>query len=472
MQPRVAAATRHGRGFAFELASLTVTVARSELPAAAVQATARLVQHAIGVCVAGRDLAVSRIARAAIGSAPGPCTVFGTTATHEAQDAAFANAVSGHASLLEDSGPGGKQEGSHPATYVFPAALAMAEQMNASGMDLLRAVCAAYEGVSRLGAAMPAAAFERGFRVVPVLGPFGAAAAAGVLTDLSSEQLAHSFGIAANLAGGFNQGFVDGTMEPYLHPAFAARNGLLAAGLAAAGCTASPMSLEGERGFFATFGGVRAAALDASVDMTQLAVGRVGTKRYATCLFNQGTLALLRKQFAQGSRVSDIAGVVLRRPAAGLNGVHAPGVASAPPYQTALARQMSARFTAAAALAGRPVEDATWFERAHEDEEVQGLAQRIEIAIDDTPGIAVEIAFRDGTRTTLRSATDAVLEFSATATAAQFADRVRPVLGGSTDEVLALLADLPRLDTLAPLMSLLRASSEPATIPSAQRRHA
>ena len=472
MQLGTAADPKLAPGLAFELASLTVAMARSELPAPALQAAARLVQHAIGVCVAGRDLAVSRIARAAIGSAPGPCTVFGATATHEAQDAAFANAVIGHASLLEDSGPGGKQEGGHPATYVFPAALAVAEQTNASGMDLLRAVCAAYEAVSRLGAAMPDRAFERGFRVVPVLGPFGAAAAAGVLSGLSAERLAHSFGIAANLAGGFNQGFIEGTMEPYLHPAFAARNGLLATRLAAAGCTASARSLEGERGFYATFGGVPPAAIDFNLDTQQLAVCRVGTKRYATCLYNQGTLALLREHFPTGLRASDIAGVILRRPASGANGVHAPGVPASPPYSSALARQMSARFTAAAALAGRPVEDASWFERAQDDEEVHALAHRIEIVIDETPGIAVEIVFRDGARTTLRSAAGAVLEFSAAATAAQFADRVRPVLGAATDEVLALLADLPRLDTLARLTSLLRPGTEPTTIPSAQRRHA
>ena len=56
------------------------------------------------------------------------------------QDAAFANGATGHASLLEDSGPGGVACGSHPSTYVFPSALAAAQECNASGMDLLRAV--------------------------------------------------------------------------------------------------------------------------------------------------------------------------------------------------------------------------------------------------------------------------------------------------------------------------------------------
>ena len=222
-----------------DLADIAWSVAHEPISSDAMQAATRLVQHALGVCIAGSSLHPARIARASIGPASGPCTVFATGDLHEAQDAAFANAVSGHASLLEDSGPGGPREGSHPGTYVFPVALAVAEQEGASGRDFLRAVCAGYETVSQLGEVFPPAMFERGFRPITMLGPFGAAAAAGALCKLSRDELAASLAIAANLASGFNQGFVEGTMEPYFHPAFAARNGILASRLAAAGSRAS-----------------------------------------------------------------------------------------------------------------------------------------------------------------------------------------------------------------------------------------
>ena len=449
-------------GLTARLAALTLSVVRADIPAPAVEAARRLVQHAFGVAVAGSSLPVSFIARGALGAAPGPCLIFGSAGAHAAQDAAFANGAVGHASLLEDSGPGGMQAGSHPATYVFPAALAAAQDCGGSGMDLLRAVCAAYETVDRLGALMPDEVARRGFRALAVLGPFGAAAAAGTLFRLSATQLAAAYGIAANLAGGLNQGFVDGTMEPYLHPAFAARNGLLAARLAGAGCTASALSLEGERGFFAAFAGQppKPAAPDPAVP--ELAVCRVGTKDYASCLYNQGTLALIRRRFPGGLAAADIERVTLARPASGLHGLSAPGVAATPPHANALQLQMSARFTAAAALLGKPVDSAEWFAQAPGDSPVSALAERIELVTHDSPGIRIEVLLRDGRRERAEAGAETALGFSSEHTAAAFAVRVRPVLGERTAEAAALLAELPHLQTLDRLTSLFKWQAVPA----------
>lgn len=411
-------------------------------------------QHALGVSIVGSSLHPARIARASVGSGNGCCTVFGSGDIHETQDAAFANAVSGHASLLEDSGPGGPREGSHPGTYVFPAALAVAEQQASSGRDLLRAVCAAYQTVSRLGSVTPAEVFKRGLRVVPVLGPFGAAAAAGVLCNLTREQMAASFGIAANLASGFNQGFIDGTMEPYFHPAFAARNGILAARLAAAGCTAAPWALEGDRGFFATFAGMQ---VKTSIQPdAEFAVCRVGTKRFATCLYNQGMLALIRNRFPDGIAADRIVKVTVSRPSSGQNGLSAPGVSSPLPYTTMLAMQMSAQFTAAAALAGRAVESATYYERASTDEAVHRLAARIDLAQSASAGVRVVIELVDQPRVELMSNDESALEFSSSATLSQFTSRVRPIVGNETDQVIDMLVNLHRLENVRSLTDTLR----------------
>lgn len=452
---------RQPEGLTARLAELTLSVARGVIPDAAVEAARRLVHHAFGVAVAGSSLPVSFIARGAIGEAPGQCLVFGSAGSHAAQDAAFANGAIGHASLLEDSGPGGMQAGSHPATYVFPAALAAAQACGASGMDLIRAVCAAYETVDRLGTLMPDEVAQRGFRAVSVLGPFGAAAAGGVLSGLSVSQLAAAYAIAANLAGGLNQGFVDGTMEPYLHPAFAARNGLLAARLAGAGCSASPLSLEGERGFFATFAGrvPKAVSLDPAVP--ELAVCRVGTKDYATCLYNQGTLALVTRRFPHGFAASDIERVTLARPASGLHGLSAPGVAAATPPVNALQLQMSARFTTAAALLGKPVKSAVWFAQAQGDSQVAALAEKIEIVTHDSPGIRIEVLFRDGRRELAEAGADTALVFSSERVSTAFIARVRPVLGERTEEAAALLAELPQLQTLDRLTALFKPQAVP-----------
>ena len=441
-------------GLCARLAALTLSVARHDIPDHAVEAARRLVQHAFGVAAAGTGLAVSAIAREAVGDAPGPCLIFGSGASHTAQDAAFANGATGHASLLEDSGPGGMAVGSHPGTYIFPAALAAAQQHGATGMDLLRAVCAAYETVDRLGMIMPAEVTQRGFRAVPLLGPFGAVAAAGVLSGLSAAQLASAYGIATNLAGGLNQGFVDGTMEPYLHPAFAARNGLLAVRLAQAGCSASRFSLEGERGLFATFAGRAPNPVSLDLGARELAVCKVGTKDFATCLYNQGTLALVARRFPGGLAAADIEKVTLWRPASGLHGLAAPGVAAAPPHGTALQLQMSARFTTAAALLGRPVDSATWFAGALNDTQVSELARKVELLAHESAGIRIEISMRDGRRELAEAGSETALSFSSERTAAAFIARARPLLGGRTGQAVELLAGLPRLSGLEPLTSL------------------
>ena len=445
---------RMHEGLTVRLAALTLRVARGDIPGTAVEAARRLVQHAFGVAVAGSGLPVSLIARAALDDATGACLIFGSTRGHSAQNAAFANGVIGHASLLEDAGPGGMRAGSHPGTYIFPAALAVAQQSGASGMALIRAVCAAYEVVDRLGALMPGTVAQRGFRAVPVLGPFGAVAAAGVLWGLSAAPLAAAYGIAANLAGGLNQGFIDGTMEVYLQPGFAARNGLLAARLAQAGCAASPVSLEGERGFFATFAGQIPEAASFDAPASELSVCRVGTKDFATCLYNQGTLALVTRSFPHGLAAADIEHVILARPASGLHGTHAPGVAAVPPHRNALQSQMSARFTTAAALLGRPVDSALWFAQAPDDRQVAALAEKISLVTHDAPGIRIEVLLRDGRRELAETGGETALVFSSEQTAAAFTARVRPVLGQRSDEAAALMADLPRLQTLVRLTSL------------------
>lgn len=440
-------------GLAAQLADIVLEVARADLPPTAMRASARLARHALGAVLAGAGLAPARIARAASPGLPGLCTVIGGgEARTLADDAAFANAVAGHAGLLEDSGPGGKREGSHPGTYVFPAALAAAEQTNASGAQFLRALCAGYEAASRVGALLPAAIFERGFRAVPVIGPFGAVAAAGVLGGLDQKRLAQAFAVAANFSGGFNQGILDGSMEPFFHPAFAARNGLLAVRLAAAGCAASAHSLEGERGMFATMGSAAGGELDLQVDLANLAVGRVGLKRYASCLYNQGSIELVRRALPQGLPPSDIVRAVLRRPASGLNGLHAPGVAAPPPYDSPLARQMSARYTLAAALSGRPMDDPGWYAINPPDQGVAALAARIVLESADDPGVAIEIELLDGTRRAIEAAATEVLEFSEEGAARLFSAHARRALGERADAAIELAGALPDLPSLAPLM--------------------
>src|SRR6266540_31676 len=278
------------------LAGLIEEVAGSELADGQVAAVRSRLLHSLRVSLASAHLPAVDIALEAFTASRGHCVVIGRDVRLAAPDAAFVNGVIGHSSLQEDSGPGGLREGSHPATYVIPAALAAAEACRASGHRLILGILAGYETVSRIGAAAPAEIVDRRFRPLAIMGPFGAAAAAAVVRGLPGPRIAAALSIASNLAGGSTQGIFEGTMEPYFQAGAAARNGLLAAELAAAGAVTSEESLEGEFGFFATYGG-RPGDLDELLRPRDHAgVDRVGSKRFAACLQNQETMALIADQ--------------------------------------------------------------------------------------------------------------------------------------------------------------------------------
>src|SRR3954468_22193453 len=82
----------------------------------------------------------------------------------------------------------------HVTPEVIPPALAIAERDGASGRDLMVALIAGLETMTRIGVGLDYAAFRaRGWHGPGVLGPFGAAAAVGRLLGLDSGTMAKAF---------------------------------------------------------------------------------------------------------------------------------------------------------------------------------------------------------------------------------------------------------------------------------------
>ena len=94
--------------------------------------------------------------------------------------------------------------------------------------------------------------YARGWHITATCGVVGAAALAGRLLGLDASRMAHALGIAATQASGLTE--MLGGMAKSLSIARAARDGLLAATLAAGGFTASTRALEAPRGFGAVLG--------------------------------------------------------------------------------------------------------------------------------------------------------------------------------------------------------------------------
>ncbi|HEV7235732.1 MAG TPA: MmgE/PrpD family protein, partial [Ktedonobacteraceae bacterium] len=87
--------------------------------------------------------------------------ILGREERAEAAWAALANGVAAHGLEMDDVE---NRSSLHPGVVVFPAALALAEQLHASAEDFYAAIVAGYEVTLRVGAALnPASAYERGF---------------------------------------------------------------------------------------------------------------------------------------------------------------------------------------------------------------------------------------------------------------------------------------------------------------------
>jgi 2-methylcitrate dehydratase PrpD len=433
------------------LSRLLGTIGRGELPRDARVAAKSRLFHAFGVSFISNALASVDTAWAVVRNAPGECLAFGRTPRISADGAAFFNGVAGHGSLLEDCGPGGLREGSHPGTYIIPAALAAAESTGASGARFLAGLVVGYEAVSRIGAAAPLTIVKRRFRPVGVMGPLGAAAAVAIILGADDDQLAAALAIAANLSGGSTQGIFEGTMEPYYQAGFGARNGLMSAQLGMAGAVTSKQALEGEFGFYQTYGGQAGSESVLLAESEPLGICRVGTKRFAACLQNQQTLALIVDGVGESLTPDEIVRVVIERPENGTNGLNSPGVSRSAPFDNMLCAQMSARFTAAAALLGLPVDDPKFFQRRHGDAVIEALTRRVELVASPTDRVTVSIELASGKKILLDADKSDVL-FPAPATIrSTFLQRASAVIGNNAEICAGMIDHLESLESLRTL---------------------
>lgn len=137
----------------------------------------------------------------------------------------------------------------HPGCPTIAAALALAEEADAGGRELLNAIVVGYEISTRIGAAVQPAHY-RYFHTTGTVGCFGSAAAAAALCAPGDAQaMLHALATAGTLASGLQQAFRSDAMSKALHAGHAAAVGVRAGQGAAHGITGVPDILEGEVGF-------------------------------------------------------------------------------------------------------------------------------------------------------------------------------------------------------------------------------
>jgi len=221
-----------------ELARWIASLRYADLPARTKDTMRLALLDTLGCGVYGHSTPWARMllqwARASA-LARGEATVWGEAAPSlRAADAALVNGVAAHGFELDDY----HNAKLHAGAVVIPAALALAEKLDANGERLLTAIAAGYEVMIRSSLAMnPSATRLRGWHITGVCGPFGAAAACAVLLGLNDEETAWALGLAGTQGSGTWAFNADGTMSKRFHAGRAAYSGVLAAELAALGFT-------------------------------------------------------------------------------------------------------------------------------------------------------------------------------------------------------------------------------------------
>ena len=267
--------------------------------------------------LAGAGEAQTRKAIAAMSAtgAPGGVPAIAGGGRFPAPSAALINAVSAHALDFDDYEAAAS---THPSAPILAALFALAELRSVTLEQLLTAYLVGYETIARLGEALSYEHYRAGWHATSTLGPLGAAAACSRLIGLDETEFTHAVALALSSSAGLKVQF--GSDAKALHAGLAARAGLEASLLAAAGMTANPGALEGPCGALDVYGTAASPGFEGPVRkigvISAIEEYPVLRKPWPCCAYTHRSIeAALRIAAAPSNRPRRIAAVRIRMPA-------------------------------------------------------------------------------------------------------------------------------------------------------------
>lgn len=219
---------------AYALAEFTHSLRFESLPKDVIHHGLLVIRDTIGTMLAGATLSeIKNLVQIGPSMAgPGQATLMGCRHSSSPYFAAFVNGTGAVTLELDE---GNQFAVNHPSVHIFPAALALSEDLELSGKDLVTAFVAGYEVAVRMG---------RATRLRWPVHPFGthaivgAAACASKLMGLGVAQTAMSLDMAAGLCIASSQTAANsGASVRNLVTGLTNHNGLLAPMLIQAGFT-------------------------------------------------------------------------------------------------------------------------------------------------------------------------------------------------------------------------------------------
>ena len=297
-----------------QLAAFAAGLRFEAIPTDVVRKTEDLLVDWFGSALAGKgSRPVETIARfaasmgAGTGASGGAAEVLIDRSSNSPYLAAMTNAAASHVAEQDDVHNGSVF---HPATVVFPAAVAVAQALGASGKALITASVAGYEVGIRVGEFLGRSHYKV-FHTTGTAGTLAAAAAVGSLLGLDAQQMQHAFGSAGTQSAGLWEFLRTAADSKQLHTAHAAGAGLMSAYLAKEGFTGAAQILEGLQGM--------AAGMSSDADPARLvdglgarwATAETSFKYHASCRHTHPAAdALLQVIQAHKLQPGDLARVV------------------------------------------------------------------------------------------------------------------------------------------------------------------
>jgi 2-methylcitrate dehydratase PrpD len=222
-----------------------------DLPSAVAAKTQHHILDTLAAILSGSRLRAGKLAAdyvERIGGA-GDATVIGTPLLAPVEYAALANGMAAHADETDDSHLGGWF---HPGCGIVPAALAVAEQQDLGGRELVAAVALGYDVGARVNMALGLRPGGARHSTHSLGTAFGAAAAAAALMKFDPRRVRYVLSYAAQQASGIPYWHRD---TEHVEKAFdfggmGARNGVAAAMMVAAGLSAVEDPFSGMHNFF------------------------------------------------------------------------------------------------------------------------------------------------------------------------------------------------------------------------------
>ncbi|RSL90072.1 hypothetical protein CEP51_000947 [Fusarium floridanum] len=297
------------------LALWAATLQFDDIPHHVVDRTKALFLDWLGCAVAGRNHpAVCAIAKFAtqMGPSSGRSELVDGSLKFTTSPA-FASLINGASSHVVEQDDLHNRSITHPATVIFPAALAVSQDVGANGKDFITACVVGYEVGCRAGQYLGRSHYEK-FHTTATAGVIGVAAATARLLGLDVDGTLSAMGTAGTQAAGLWQFLLDATHSKQVHPGKACFDGIFAAYSARDGLLGSRDILEGPRAMGAslTSGATNPDAIDQNLGI-DFAIIRSSFKWHASCRHTHPSVdALLALMQKHGVAFDDIESVVTR----------------------------------------------------------------------------------------------------------------------------------------------------------------